>query len=239
VFFLLGSFLLVLQYQWQGSAICLALGIATKLLPVLFIPLIFHRLGWKKGWRYVLLTGLTTLALFALVFDVKTAQHLLQSINLFITRFEFNASLYYLVRWLGTLTTGFNLIAWAGPVLALLAAWFICSLSFRSGNKTDRDFFITALLVITIWFLFSTTVHPWYICLPVALAVFTAFRFVFIWSFTATLSYLAYQTHPVQENLWVVAAGYSLLLGYAVRELVMYRKAKVNGWNQPSRTIAG
>ncbi len=226
LFFLLGSLLLLLRHQWQGAAICLALGIATKLLPVLFVPLAVHRLGWKKGLRYVLLTGVTTVALFALLFDVKTAQHLIQSINLFVTKFEFNASLYYLVRWFGTLATGFNLIAWSGPVLALLAAGFICSVSFKRINKTDSNFFITALLVITIWLLFSTTVHPWYLTLPVALAVFTPFRFAIVWSFTAILSYSAYQSQPVQEQLWLVAAGYCLVVAYAAWELLMYKKAK-------------
>ncbi len=73
-----------------------------------------------------------------------------------------------------------------------------------------------ALFIITTWFLFSTTVHPWYICLPVALAVFTRYRYPIIWSFTATLSYAAYQTNPVHENLWLVGAGYVFMIGYAI-----------------------
>jgi alpha-1,6-mannosyltransferase len=63
---------------------------------------------------------------------------------------------------------------------------------------------------MTVFFLFATTVHPWYICMPVALAVFTPFRYAFIWSFTATLSYAAYQYNPVQENLWLIGGGYVL-----------------------------
>ncbi len=49
IFFVLLSFLLLLKSNWQGSAIFLGLGVATKLIPLLFLPLIVNRLGWKKG----------------------------------------------------------------------------------------------------------------------------------------------------------------------------------------------
>jgi hypothetical protein len=55
--------------------------------------------------------------------------------------------------------------------------------------------------------------------MPVALAVFTPFRYALIWSFTATLSYAAYQHNPVQENLWLIGGGYSVVLVYALWEL--------------------
>jgi hypothetical protein len=65
IFFVLLSFLLLLKSNWQGSAIFLGLGIATKFVPVLFLPLIVNRLGWKKGLIYSIIAGLTTLILFA------------------------------------------------------------------------------------------------------------------------------------------------------------------------------
>jgi hypothetical protein len=80
-------------------------------------------------------------------------------------------------------------------------------------------FFTRALFIITTWFLFTTTVHPWYICLPVALVVFTPYRYAIIWSFTSTLSYAGYQTNPVKENLWLVGAGYVFIIGYAIWEM--------------------
>ena len=219
IFFVLLAFLFFLKNNWSATAVCLALGIATKLIPVLFLPLLVNRLGWKKGLCYSLITAITTLILFALVFDIATAQHLLNSVDLFFRKFEFNASVYYVVRYIGTLITGYNIIAIAGPFLILLSALIIFIISFRNKNMGWQFFFKKVLLIITTWFLFSTTVHPWYICLPVALAVFTPFRYAMIWSFTATLSYSAYQTNPVQENLWLVAAGYIFMIGYAWWEL--------------------
>ncbi len=219
IFFVLLSFLLLLKSNWQGSAIFLGLGVATKLIPLLFLPLIVNRLGWKKGLIYSLIAGITTLILFALILDISTIQHLLASVDLFIRRFEFNASIYYFVRWIGSLLTGYNIIALAGPVLSSMAAGFILFFSFRNKKNSNQAFFVKALFIITTWYLFSTTVHPWYICLPVALAVFTPYRYAIIWSFTATLSYAAYQFNPVQENLWFIGAGYIFMIGYAWWEL--------------------
>ena len=219
IFFVLLAFLFLLKNNWQGSAISLGMGVATKLLPVLFLPFLVNRLGWKKGSLYSLIAVVTTLILFAFIFDVATVKHLLNSIDLFIRKFEFNASVYYVVRYIGTLIKGYNIIAVAGPFLILLSVLIIFIISFRNKNIGWQIFFNKALFIITTWFLFSTTVHPWYICLPVALAVFTPFRYAIIWSFTAILSYAAYQSNPVHENLWLVGVGYIFMVGYAWWEL--------------------
>ncbi len=219
IFFVLLSFLLIFKNKWQVSALGLSLGIATKLVPVIFLPLIMFRLGLRKGLLYCLITGVTTIILFAVLFDEETIKHLFNSVDLFFRKFEFNASVYYFVRWIGSLLTGYNIIAVAGPVLCFMATGIILFLSFRNQKISNQVFLVKALFIVTTWYLFSTTVHPWYICLPVALAVFTPYRFAIIWSFTATLSYAAYQFNPVKENLWFIGAGYIFMIGYAWWEL--------------------
>lgn len=226
IFFVLLAFLL-LKDNWQRSAICLGLGIASKLIPVLFLPLIVLGSGWKKGLLYFLITTVVTLALFALMLDVATVQHLMNSVDLFVRHFEFNASIYYLVRWIGTIVTGYNIISIAGPLVILLSAGIILLISFKARKNSSPTSITKALFIITAWYVFSTTVHPWYICLPVALAVFTPYRYPIIWSFTATLSYAAYQFNPVRENLWVVGAGYIFMIGYAWWELKMKKRVQI------------
>ncbi|MEO6582786.1 MAG: glycosyltransferase family 87 protein, partial [Ferruginibacter sp.] len=219
IFFVLLAFWLLIKNNWSASAVFLGLGVATKLLPVLFIPLLIKKLGWKKGLLYSLISGATTIILFAFVFDVATIQHLLNSVDLFIRKFEFNASVYYVARYIGTLVKGYNIIAVAGPFLILLSALIISIISFRNKNIGWQPFFTKTVFIVSVWLLFSTTVHPWYICLPVALSVFTTFRYPIIWSFATTLSYAAYQSTPVNENLWLVGAGYILIIFYAVLEV--------------------
>jgi uncharacterized membrane protein len=232
IFFVLLAVLLLLKNNWQSSAIGLALGIATKLLPVLFLPLLVNKLGCKKGMLYAAITGVTSIILFAVVFDIATIQHMLNSIDLFIRKFEFNASIYYVVRYIGTLVKGYNIISLAGPSLMLLSTLIIFFISFKRNSNSSQILFTKVLFVITIWFLFSTTVHPWYVCLPVALGIFTSYRYAILWSFTATISYAAYQTNPVKENLWLVGAGYIFLMSYGCWE-VWNRNNNLKNISQP------
>jgi hypothetical protein len=64
------------------------------------------------------------------------------------------------------------------------------------------------------------------------MAVFTPYRFAIIWSFTATLSYAAYQTNPVKENLWLVGTGYVIMVSYACREAYNHSRGVKNFTHQ-------
>jgi hypothetical protein len=218
IFFVLFAFLLLLKNNWQASGIGLALGIATKLLPVLFLPLLVNKLGWKKGLLYAVTTTVASVILFAVVFDIDTIQHMLNSIDLFIRKFEFNASIYYVVRYFGTLIKGYNIIALAGPSLIMLSTLIIFFISFKRNNASQM-LFTKGLFVITTWYFFSTTVHPWYLCLPLAISIFTQYRYAVIWTYLATLSYYAYHSTPVKENLLLTAISYLIVAGYAFSEL--------------------
>lgn len=227
IFFVLSAFLLFLNNSWKLSAVFIGLGIATKLIPVLFIPLFIQKLGWRKGLIFGFISAVVSLVLFAWMFDLNTLQHLVKSVDLFFQKFEFNASIYYLVRWIGRWITGYNIIASAGPFLSLTAILIILFISFFNNKKTPQQFFIKALYIVTTWFLFSTTVHPWYICLPVALAVFTNYRYALLWSYTAILSYAAYSSNPVHENLLLVGIGYLAMAIYALWEWKFERRTSI------------
>jgi hypothetical protein len=224
ILFLILAFLLLLQNKLHLSAIFFGLSISSKLIPVVFIPLVIKKLGWKNGLIYSAISGFVTITLFAFIIDEITVLHFFQSVNLFLSHFEFNASLYFLIRWIGTIITGYNIIAFAGPLLSVIAAVIICIISFRGNAISDRQFFTKALFIITVYFLFATTVHPWYICMPVMVASCTAYRYAMVWSYLVTLSYYAYHSSPVKENLALVAAGYLLMLLFLTWEVSRYGK---------------
>lgn len=224
IFFLMIAFLFMLQNKIYLSAIFLGLSISSKLVPVLFLPLIIKKLGWKQGLIYSIISGFVTLVLFAFFIDKETIVHLLKSINLFFTSFEFNASLYYIIRWLGALITGHNIIAFAGPLLSVTGVVIIFLISFRNNEISVDQFFTKALFMLTVWYLFATTIHPWYICMPVIIAACTVYRYAVFWSYLVTLSYYAYHSNPVKENLWLVGMSYLVMLSFAVREIGQYEK---------------
>ena len=120
IFFVLLSFWLLLQNRWVGSSAVLALGIGTKLLPLIFLPLLVRYLGWKRGLLYASVTFVFTAVLFLPFLSLDLFQNVFSSLNLYFQKFEFNASVYYLIRAAGYWLEGYNIISGAGFVLFIL-----------------------------------------------------------------------------------------------------------------------
>ena len=196
------------------SAFFFACAVSTKMLPLIFIPLVIKHLGLKKGLIYCSILGFITIVFFTPFIDKLLVEKLFSSVNLYFQKFEFNASIYYLVRGIGFKIFGYNIIATAGKVLAFLTFSGICLISWKNKNL-----FLGALGVLTLYFAMATTVHPWYASTLVAVAIFTRFRYSIIWSYLIFLSYATYQTSLYQENLWLVFVEYSLVLGVMIYEL--------------------
>lgn len=193
-----------------GSAAVGALAIVTKLLPLLFMPLLIRRLGWKWGLLYALLVSGLTVALFAPFFSLDLVRNFLSSVNLYFQKFEFNASVYYLIREAGYWTTGYNIIETAGKVLSLATLMGVLWISFRSSWTTSLP-----LWILTFYFALATTVHPWYLTTLVAASVFSPYRFAIVWSGAVFLTYSAYGQVPYRENLWLTALEYGVVVLFA------------------------
>ncbi|MEO1513547.1 MAG: hypothetical protein AAFV95_01000 [Bacteroidota bacterium] len=217
VFFLVLTLWLLWREAWMGSAVAMALSIASKLLPLLFLPLLLRFLGWKKSIQYYLITGLIVSLLFLPLLSGSFLDNFGNSLDLYFRKFEFNASLYYVLRWLGYQLRGYNLIALLGPALALIVFSSILWLSFRR-EKEAMTLPHYLLFAISIYLLCATTVHPWYVSLPVVLCCFTHFRYPILWSALIGLTYVNYSYETYVENLWVVAIEYSLVLGFFLWE---------------------
>jgi alpha-1,6-mannosyltransferase len=215
-------FLLIALYFWKKninlsiflSAFFFACAVSTKMLPLIFIPLIIRQLGLKKSLLYTSIVGAFTLLFFAHFIDTLLVEKLFSSINLYFQKFEFNASIYYLVREIGFKIYGYNIIETAGKVMAFLTFSGIILISRKSKN-----FFIGALGVLTLYFAMATTIHPWYASTLVAVSIFTKFRYPIVWSYLIFLSYATYQTSLYQENLWLVALEYLVVLSVIIYEI--------------------
>ncbi|MEM8524203.1 MAG: hypothetical protein AAGG68_06155 [Bacteroidota bacterium] len=201
------------------SALSFAFSIASKLLPLMFLPMLIKRLGWKKSVLYFVIVGSTVLLLFLPLLSGAFLQNFGNSLDLYFRKFEFNASIYYLIRWIGFQLKGFNLIAKIGPALALGTLLGISILSFREKKPTIKHLPLMMLFAICIYLSFTTTVHPWYISLPLVLCCFTSFRFPVLWSGLIFLTYINYSYTDYQENLWIVAVEYLLVWSYFLWEL--------------------
>jgi len=74
------------------------------------------------------------------------------------------------------------------------------------------------LFAFSIYFLLSTTVHPWYVVTPLAISIFTRYKFLVVWSFTVIFSYSAYGLTNFDEKLWLVVLEYLLVIGFLIYE---------------------
>lgn len=218
-FMLLALWLLQRRHEVRAAG-ALGLAVASKLLPLLALPLLVRRLGWR---RFVLVAAVmsgTLLVLFSPFISIELIGNISRSLNLYFRSFEFNASVYYLLRAVGYRVTSYNEIALIGPALALTTALFGLGLAWRERTPTLARLPQALLLLLTSYYALATTVHPWYITPLIALVPFTRFRYPLVWGGAAVLSYSAYRTTAYTESPWLIALEYSLVYGMLAWELL-------------------
>jgi alpha-1,6-mannosyltransferase len=232
IFFLLLSVYLIHQNKIIQSAMSLACAVSVKLIPLIFLPSLLNRLDWRQWIKYCFVVALGVLVAFTPLYDQTIAKGLSTSIGYYFKKFEFNASVYYLVREWGFWKYGYNIIQTTGWKLGAISFLLIMLVSLYkpvSGYLRDRLAYIhpqslTFLMtifqwVLVIYILFSTIVHPWYITPLVLFSVFTNDRFSILWSYLIFLTYIGYTRQGFSENLYVTAIEYVLVFAYAAYEL--------------------
>jgi hypothetical protein len=220
---LIGIYQFVTYQRWR-SPVFLGLGILLKLMPLIALPLLLKGLRWRRLIPFfgVLLT--VVLLGFAPFVSGELLDKYASSVGLWFGKFEFNASVYYIVRAIGFEVTGYNIIGVAAKVLPVITIVGISALSIFRKNQYPFTLFSSIVFGFTIYLLMSTTVHPWYLTIPLLFSVFTQYRFMMVWSFVVFLSYAAYSNPEYQENLWLVAVEYTLVLGFFIFEILNARK---------------
>lgn len=211
LFFLLASLLFINQKKYVFSAILIACSISVKLLPLLLLPLFFKYLGWKKSIVFYIIIIASNLLFFFPFLNQELVQNYIETIGLWFTNFEFNASIYYIIREFGFYFKGYNIIQTFGKVTPFVTVGFVLFFSFFKKNSKLSEVIKNMLFVITIYFFISTTVHPWYIINLIVLTVFTRFQYPILWSLTVILSYSAYSSEGFQENYYFIFTEYILV----------------------------
>lgn len=180
--------------------------------------------GFGKLILYYLLVFLVVILSFLPFFSEEVLQNFTQSIALWFGKFEFNASIYYLVREIGYWVKGYNIIATAGKILPLITFIIILGLSLFRKNESAKQLITSMLFAITAYLFLSTTVHPWYLAIPLILSVFTEFRYMIVWTGVVILSYFSYSNPEYMENLWLIAMEYLVIFGYFIWEVFVKQR---------------
>ncbi|WP_017730544.1 polyprenol phosphomannose-dependent alpha 1,6 mannosyltransferase MptB [Nafulsella turpanensis] len=205
-----------------GTALSLAGAIGSKLLPLMFIPLWFRRFSPAHLTLFLATGFVAVLLLFFPLYDAALFHGMQDSLSLYYQKFEFNASLYYLVREVGFWLKGYNTIGLAGPWMAGTATLLI--LLFSLSRKAKALPLPQAMLwVYCIYLLFSLTVHPWYITPLLALSLLTPYRFPLLWSGLVFFTYAGYNPAGFEEQVWVLWLEYGLSGLFALWEIRKYK----------------
>ncbi len=199
-------------------SICMAF--LSKLIPLLLLPMIWRSQNWRGKWVLVSTFIAATLLLSFPLVDLASINGIAGSLDLYVQKFEFNASVYYVLRYLGFLWKGYNIIEILGPVLMSISAIFIFYLLFIRSSRDWRDGLKNLLFATSLYYFLSTTVHPWYICFIVMFGLYTNYLYPIVWSLLVFLSYAAYSHSTVQVNYWILVIQYTpvyFLLFYEIK----------------------
>lgn len=223
VFFCLAA-MYFLSNRFYFSAMLFGLGIAAKLLPLLLLPLLWRLLGTRRMLVYsVVAVGVAAVCFLPLLAG-GFVPHLLSSIDLYFRKFEFNASLYYLVREAGFVAKGYNIIGVAGPALLLLSLLGIAVLALRKAQGDVTAVFARrAALALFVYYACAAIVHPWYVVPVLLWCVMGRWRFGLVWSVMVWVSYSAYGVDGFAEHFWLLFLEYVVVLGVLVGELYAAR----------------
>jgi hypothetical protein len=234
IFFLLLAVYLLINEKLLFSAICMGLAIGTKLIPLIFLPLLIKRLGVGRSIRYYLVTGATVILMFIPFLNGEAISNYFSSLSLYFRVFEFNASVYYLIRWIYFQTLSDILIIVTQVLLPVVTLLAVIVISLKQKSDIQQSIFFSMLFCLTVYYIFTSNVHPWNLTTLVIFSVFTSYRFMLIWSWGIILTYSAYQTFPYSENLWLVVIEYGLSMGCMVREII-YHHIRRNRSNKGNR----
>ena len=218
LFFFVMALYYVHSKKWHLAAFTMALSIAVKLVPIISLPLLFNKLGLKKSIRFYLSVGGVFILLFIPFLKGDFFENYSSTIGLWFSKFEFNASFYYFLKWVLKATSKLELIHSMGIVVMSVLVLQISNQLVRNKIKT------TALIHSILWILsgyyfISTTVHPWYIISLLLLSIYTNYRYTLLWSYTIIFSYFAYGQYNVYENSFILCLEYVPVFFVFAREL--------------------
>ena len=228
LFFFVWALYLLSQKKGMLAAVPYALSIAIKLVPLLFLPLFLKHLGLKNSLVFYLLVGATCLLCFLPFHSPDFLGNYSQTIGLWFSNFEFNAGLYNGIKQIAIAFDGkpWELIKTYGKIVPILTVLGVLGFTFLRQNQKLAVLLTSMLLSLTLYYLLSATVHPWYIIFLVLLGIFTEYRFAVLWSLVVVLSYFAYSNPAFTENLWLLALEYFVVFGFLAYEIFNPKRQK-------------
>ncbi|MBT5403997.1 MAG: DUF2029 domain-containing protein [Crocinitomicaceae bacterium] len=230
MFFFLLSILFLVKGKILRSGIVFAIAVGTKLIPLLFLPFFIKRLK-QQSIAYFTIVALGILILFIPFVNEKLLGNIASSVDLYFHTFMFNGSIFYVMNTFLQQITGFEynlyLLGDFTPYIVLVA---VLLMAILEKNKGWLALFKSILFSLLIYYSIASVVHPWYVINLMVVALFTNYRFPYVWSALVLLSYVAYKGNGlVIESTVLLIVEYVLLSVVIGVELIRAYKKRVGG----------
>ncbi|WP_231555174.1 glycosyltransferase 87 family protein [Cellulophaga sp. Hel_I_12] len=228
LFFFVWSLYLLSKNNWQMAGVLYAFSISIKLVPLLFLPLFLNYLGLKKSILFYSIVATVSLLLLLPFYSADFFANYSETVGLWFSNFEFNASTYNVVKKIAVLyfdKKPWELIVSYGKITPYIIIGIVLCFSWFQKNQKLPLLITSMLWVLCIYYLVSATVHPWYLVFLVFLTLFTKFKFPILWSAFVILSYWAYSNPSYTEHLGILCIEYIAILSYMAYEIsIVYSK---------------
>ena len=240
LFFVLASFYLLFSGRRTLSAAAMALGVLSKLFPLLIVPILLKRWGLRGAAVFSFL-----IAGFYVPF-IMTTQNVISPISVYVLsdRSAFNGGAFSVFEGFFSALG----LSWSFDAARLLElSLFLVVLAWLSwkgvrGRADDLHLAMYGAGAITLYLALSSTVEPWYLAWVFVpfLAIFSSWAWI-LFSGVIVLTYLTYTQTPIQpgywaEIVWVKVVEYAQLYCIAAYEVFFHSylrpRERVDGGTQ-------
>nr|WP_321415987.1 mannosyltransferase [uncultured Allomuricauda sp.] len=230
LFFFVWALYLISKNKWLWATPVYAASIMVKLMPLMLLPIFIKYFGFKKSVGFYILVGLGCAALLLPFYSPVFIDNYSETVGLWFSNFEFNASIYNIVKKIAVTcydAKPWELIDSYGTLIQKTVVIIVLLLTFLRKNQKLESVITSMVFALACYYFLSSTVHPWYVVFLLGFAIFTNYRFPLVWSCTIILSYDTYSNPDYKENLWLLAIEYILVIGFFIYEMIGNRPKKL------------
>ncbi|MDI1322374.1 MAG: glycosyltransferase 87 family protein [Algoriphagus sp.] len=208
---LLASVLALEKKQETAAGGLWGFAVGIKLLPFMLIPAFISFSKIRDNKLFWIGAFLAILVSFGWLWIDSSLVNFSQSLRLYQGKFEFNASIYYLLREVGFWIEGYNTIGILTKILSGVTLVGIVFFSWRKKPQTLTELIDLLVLIYLTYLILQPVVHPWYLIPAFGLSLLTQRNAFLVWTFAVIFSYQAYGNEGFVENPYFLLAEYVLV----------------------------
>lgn len=187
------------------------LAVGIKLLPLMLMPAFIYNSKIRDNKFFWIGAFLAILFSLGWLWIDSSLINFSQSLRLYQGKFEFNASIYYLLREVGFWIEGYNTIGILTKLLSMLTLAGIVFFSWKKKPQTLPELADLMVLIYLTYLILQPVVHPWYLIPAFGLSLLTQRNTFLVWTFAVIFSYQAYGNEDIKENPFFLLAEYALV----------------------------